>query len=206
MSTKSVKGAAIVTGAAQGIGKAIALRLAKDGYDVALNDVPGKEDSLRTLADEIASHGRKSTIIIADVTNEKSVVKMIKETVSELGILRVMVANAGIALTIGTEFIDTRLEDFEKVLKVNLIGASSINGKRGKHISQYIQNALFMDSQLRFVRQATRPRAKLTPCHTAAEMIKHGITVNAYAPGYIDTPMGKLSSNHLQPITNAPYS
>ncbi|GJJ09997.1 hypothetical protein Clacol_004223 [Clathrus columnatus] len=109
MSTHSAKGAAIVTGAAQGIGKAIAIRLAKDGYDVGLNDIPGKEDLLRALADGITSQGRRSIIITADVANEGSVVEMIKRTVSELGVLRVMVANAGISLTVGKEFIDSNV-------------------------------------------------------------------------------------------------
>ncbi|GJJ10000.1 hypothetical protein Clacol_004226 [Clathrus columnatus] len=207
MSINSVKGAAIVTGAAQGIGKAIAIRLAKDGYDMALNDVPGKEDLLHTLADEIISQGRKSTIIIADVTNEKSVVEMIKRTVSELGILRVMVANAGIALTIGTEFLDTRLEDFEKVLKVNLMGvflcyreaarqmvqqgtwgrASSVNGKRESH----------RDEHLIFFKEK-----KNNHYRAAAEMKKYGITVNAYAPGYIDTPMARQALSVNENLSN----
>lgn len=84
------KGAAIVTGAAQGLGKAIAIRLAKDGYNVALNDVQTKEGALQMAVKEIELIGRKSISIVADVTNEESVIEMVKRTVDELGSLRVV--------------------------------------------------------------------------------------------------------------------
>ncbi|GJJ10022.1 hypothetical protein Clacol_004248 [Clathrus columnatus] len=195
MSTDSVKGAAIITGAAQGVGKAIAIRLAKDGYDVALNDVPGKEDLLRTLADEIISQGRKFIIVIADVTDEGSVVQMIKKTVFELGILRVMVANAGISLTFGSGFIDSNVFCLTFVTLQALIMDPSTEAARqmiqqgtwGRIIGKPHLTSLSFRRNLR-----KSPGASSINGKRAAEMIKHGITVNAYAPGLIDTPMGKV--------------
>ena len=76
---------AIVTGAAQGIGKAIALRLASDGFDVGLNDVPSQRQKLETLAAEIKSLGRKTSVVVADVSVEADVEKMVNDVVSTLG-------------------------------------------------------------------------------------------------------------------------
>lgn len=88
--SSSSKGAAIVTGAARGIGKGIALRLANDGYDVALNDIAVREKELQALAKEIELLGRNYMIVLADVTDERSVIDMVRRTVTELGILRVV--------------------------------------------------------------------------------------------------------------------
>lgn len=89
------KGSAIITGAAQGIGRAIALRLADDGYDIAANDVPSKQDALNTLVEEIITKGRKAVAIQADVSCEEEVRGMVEQTVEKLGgldVVRVLLA------------------------------------------------------------------------------------------------------------------
>ncbi|KAF5349229.1 hypothetical protein D9756_009483 [Leucocoprinus leucothites] len=88
-------GAALVTGAARGIGRAITLRLAKDGYSVALCDI-GHRDQLASLRSEIAALGQNSFECMADVSKEADVRDAVNRTVTELGGLDVMVANAGI--------------------------------------------------------------------------------------------------------------
>jgi NAD(P)-dependent dehydrogenase (short-subunit alcohol dehydrogenase family) len=89
---------ALVTGAAQGIGKAISLRLAADGLDIALNDLPSKASQLQEVKELVEKAGRKATIAPGDVTNEDEVATMIAKCVEDLGSLDVFVANAGIVL------------------------------------------------------------------------------------------------------------
>ena len=81
---------AIVTGAAQGLGRGIALRLAQDGLDVALDDLPNKIDKLNALAKEIHDMGRKAIVLTESVTEEEAVQRMVEQTVEELGRLDVV--------------------------------------------------------------------------------------------------------------------
>ena len=80
---------ALVTGAAQGIGHAIALRLAKDGFNIAVNDIETSSSDLQQVQQEIEELGRKSIAVIADVSDSKSVEKMMQEAAQKLGSLDV---------------------------------------------------------------------------------------------------------------------
>ena len=86
----SSHGIAIVTGASQGIGRAIALRLADDGFDIAINDIPSKKDSLEGLAQEIATKGRRTCTVIGDVSVEADVQNIVAFTVDKLGEVNVV--------------------------------------------------------------------------------------------------------------------
>jgi len=81
----SSHGIAIVTGASQGIGRAIALRFADDGFDVAVNDLPSAKDSLEGLSQEIVAKGRGTCIVIGDVSVEADVQDIVAVTVEMLG-------------------------------------------------------------------------------------------------------------------------
>lgn len=96
---------AIVTGAAQGIGRGIALRLAQDGFKVTVNDIPAKEKELEDLAQVIKDGDGDSLVVTGDVSKEEDVERLVAETVAKLGSVDVMVANAGIAR--GGKFLES---------------------------------------------------------------------------------------------------
>ncbi|KAJ7766716.1 hypothetical protein B0H16DRAFT_1717060 [Mycena metata] len=196
-STQPTTRVALVTGAAQGIGRAIALRLAADGLDVAVDDLDDNVDSLKAVAQEIERLGRKAVVLTSDVTKEKEVEEMVEATVSALGRLDVMIANAGVASGVNS-VMDAKIEDWEKCWAVNIkgvlfsykyaarqmvkqgsggriIGASSVCGVQGfAGVGAYCVSKAA-------VRSLTQT--------TALELREHGITVNAYAPGVIESNM-----------------
>lgn len=87
-----VRGIALVTGSAQGLGRSIALRLARDGFDIALNDVSSKRDQLRAVADDIEKIGRRTLLVPADVTVDEQVKGIVQDIARELGGLDVVSA------------------------------------------------------------------------------------------------------------------
>ncbi|KAJ8594949.1 NAD(P)-binding protein [Rhizopogon salebrosus TDB-379] len=121
------KGVALVTGAAQGIGRTIAIRLARDGFDIALNDLPAKKAALEDFAAELqndqseGSYHPRTCVVPCDVTKEDEVKSMIDATVDMLGSLDVMVANAGIARL--ADILTETLEIWEHVMHVNATSA-----------------------------------------------------------------------------------
>lgn len=113
---------AIVTGSAQGIGAEIAIRLAKDGYDVVLADLEGSMGNLTKVAKqaEAGRPGAKTVCIACDVTSKADVDALVESTVAQLGRLDCMVANAGIA-PVGF-FLDITEDMFDKITAVNVKG------------------------------------------------------------------------------------
>ncbi|EIW76784.1 NAD(P)-binding protein [Coniophora puteana RWD-64-598 SS2] len=200
--SSSIDRIALVTGAAQGIGKSIALRLAADDLHVALADLPRAQEPLESVAKEIeATTGRRTHIVTGDVSNEEHVERMVRETVERLGGLDVMIANAGV-IRAGT-VTETTLENWTTDMNVNatgtflcfmhagrqmiaqgrggrMVAASSVAGKKGH------------PNQVAYCAAKFAVRA-ITQC-AAIELGQHGITVNAYAPGAIVTPMREPDS------------
>lgn len=111
---------ALVTGACRGIGKAIALRLARDGLDVAVNDVEANRDELESVAGEIRDAGRRSAAVTADVAVAREVESLVGQIAEELGSLDVMIANAGIAQV--APLLDLTAEEWDRVMAVNARG------------------------------------------------------------------------------------
>ena len=87
-STEATKRVAIITGAAEGIGRAIAQRLARDGFDLGLFDLPRAKDRLEGLAEELnKEHGTRVVCVFGDVSQEEDVKRLVEEVVQELGSL-----------------------------------------------------------------------------------------------------------------------
>ena len=111
---------AIVTGAARGIGRAIARRLAADGLDVAVCDLESMAEPLNTVAEEIRKADRNSIALSADVSDAIAVDAMVQRVVSELGHLDVMVANAGIVQVLS--LLDITSQDWDHMMAINARG------------------------------------------------------------------------------------
>ncbi|CAE6485922.1 unnamed protein product [Rhizoctonia solani] len=187
---------AIVTGASQGLGRAIALKLASDGNDVAVNDIKAKQNELENLVQEIKNSGRKAITIAGDVSKESEVQDMVAKTVDQLGSLDIMVANAGIDVV--ASILDLTDEGFDRTMNINCKGvlycyrAAAVQmikqGKGGRIIGA--SSVLGINAGKLNVSYSVSKFGVRAITQTAAlEWGQHNITVNAYAPGLIDTPM-----------------
>jgi len=196
--THSPTRVALVTGAAQGIGRGIALRLASDGFDVALNDIPAKLDALGDVVSEIEAlgDGRRAIVVTGDVSLEADVERAVEETVKQLGSLDVMVANAGVA-RVGS-ITEVSVEDFDLVVGVNFRGVllcykhaarQMIKQGRGGRIIGASSVAGLQAFPLAALYSGTKFAVRGLTQVTAMELAPHRITVNCYAPGLITSSM-----------------
>ena len=184
--------AALVTGAARGLGRAISLALAHAGADVAL----GLRDA-RTgneLAREIESMGRRALALQMDVTRLDEISRAVDETVAKFGRLDILVNNAGGGFSNLAE--DVPEKEFDATVALNLKGTFFASQAAGRvMIRQKRGRIINMSSQAGFVALPTESVycmtkagiAHLTKC-LAVEWGKHNITVNAVAPTFIFTP------------------
>ncbi|WP_182543369.1 acetoin reductase [Halosaccharopolyspora lacisalsi] len=188
--------AALVTGAARGIGRGIALRLAADGLDVAVNDVEANSGPLKEVAGEITATGRNSTAIVADVSDADAVRTMVERTTTDLGQLDVMIANAGIADV--KPLLETGPEDFDHLMSINLRGVylcytaaarQMIDQGTGGKIIGAASIVAHRPFPLLGTYSASKWGVRGLTQAAAMEWAQHGITVNAYCPGIVGTAM-----------------
>ncbi len=186
--------AALVTGGSRGIGRAIVIELAKAGADVAIN-YSGNESMAQEAAREVEALGRQSAVIQANVADSDSVAKMVKHVVDKFGRLDILINNAGIAKD--NLLMRMKEEDWDAVLNVNLKGVfnctKAVTRQMMKQRSGRIINISSVVGVLGNPGQANYAAAKagiigLTKSN-ARELAARGITVNAVAPGYIQTDM-----------------
>lgn len=185
---------AVVTGSGQGIGRAIALRLAKDGFNVALVDI--KSDKITAVAKEIAAIGRQATTITADVSQRDEVYAAIDKAEKDLGGFDVMVNNAGIAQV--NALADVTPEEVEKIFKINVQGALwGIQAAAKKFIARGQKGKIISASSIAGhegyamlgIYSATKFAVRALTQAAAKEYASKGITVNAYCPGVVGTDM-----------------
>ena len=154
MPISSINGkVALVTGAARGIGRAIALRLAADGADVAINDV--NAEGAEKVTEGVSALGRRSVAIAADVSDRDAVFGLVERAASELGSVNVFVNNAGIAQV--KLLLETTPEDLEALFRVNVFGV--VYGIQAAAEQMRRQGTGRDDHQRRADRRALRLRA-----------------------------------------------
>lgn len=194
--------AVVVTGAGRGIGAGIALRLARDGHDVAVNDLLA--DSARAVAEEVAGLGRRSVAIPGDVADRDACFAMIDQAAAALGRVDVMVANAGIAQV--KTLLEVTPEDLARIFSVNVYGVVyCLQAAAEQMIRQggggKIINAASIAAHSGFDYlghySATKFAVRAITQAAAKELAHHGITVNAYCPGIVGTDMWDLIDEHL---------
>ncbi len=184
---------ALVTGAAQGIGKAVALLLARHGADVVVSDV--NLEKAEETSREVQSLGRSAMAVKVDVSRPEDVEKMVQAVLDRFGKIDILVNNAGIA----RDKLILRLteDDWDAVLDVNLKGTFNCTKAVVKHMSRQrsgkIVSIASVVGEMGNAGQANYSASKAGVIGftktVAREFAQRGINVNAIAPGYIQTPM-----------------
>jgi meso-butanediol dehydrogenase / (S,S)-butanediol dehydrogenase / diacetyl reductase len=200
---------ALVTGAGQGIGRSIALRLAKDGADIAIADV--NEDKMKGVAAEVKKIGRKAATFKADVTNRDNVYAAVDHAERELGGFDIVVNNAGIAQV--QPLANVTPEEVDKILKVNVLGvlwgiqAAAKKFKDRKQKGKIISASSIAGHDgfpMLGVYSATKFAVRALTQVAAREFASDGITVNAYCPGIVGTDMWVEIDRRFSELTGAP--
>jgi glucose 1-dehydrogenase len=213
---------ALVTGANSGIGKAVALGLARSGADVVINYVVGPGDA-DAVAHEIEAMGRRAMVIQADVSKEEDVNAMFAKAIDHFGTLHVVVSNAG--LQRDSPYDEMTLEQWNTVIGVNLTGqflctraASREFKRRGvdERVSVAAGKILCMSSvhqEIPWAGHANYAASKggimMLMRSIAQELAPHRIRVNSIAPGAIRTPINtsawSTASAYEDLMTLVPY-
>ncbi|UCD18612.1 MAG: 3-oxoacyl-[acyl-carrier-protein] reductase, partial [Candidatus Zixiibacteriota bacterium] len=184
---------ALITGSARGIGKAIAERLAASGARVVISDILA--DAAGATAEELRGRGYEATAITADVSNKDDAVKLVEETIARYQSLDFVVNNAGI--TRDTLMVRMNEDDWDAVMNVNLKGAFLVSQAAARAMMKQragrIINISSVVGRMGNAGQTNYSASKAGLIgftkSAAKELASRGITVNAIAPGFIQTEM-----------------
>ncbi|MBN8210685.1 3-ketoacyl-ACP reductase [Bacillus sp. NTK071] len=207
---------ALITGAARGIGRAAAIALAKEGVNIGM--IARTEETLHNVAKEIEAEGVKASYAVADVSSNEEVTTAVARIKEELGETDILINNAGIAKFGG--FMDLDIEDWEKIIQVNLLGA------------YYVTRAVLPDmierksgDIINISSTAGQKGAPVTSAYSASkfgllglteslaqEVRKHDIRVSALTPSTVSTDLAVENNltdgtqdNMLQPEDMAEF-
>ena len=196
-----------VTGGSRGIGKEVALKFAKNGYDVVINYVSSKTD-VESLKSEFNKLGAKSVILKADVTDTKEIEKVVETAIKEFGKIDVLVNNAGI--TKDNLMIRMSEEDFSKVIEVNLKGTFIVTKIVAKYMMKQRKGSIINLSSVVGVAgnsgqcnySSTKAGIIGYTKSIAKELASRNIRSNAVAPGFIKTDMTDVLSENIKENIN----
>lgn len=194
--------AALVTGAGSGIGEAIAQRLAKDGYRVAVNDL--KLEAAERVASQLRDAGLVAEAFAADVSSEAEVARMAADVVARLGAPRVLVNNAGFIQQ--AFFTDLTAADFDRMFAVHVRGTFLCTKAclpamlaAGDGVVVNIASQLGQIGGVELVHYSAAKAAVIGMTKALArEISTKGVRVNAVAPGPINTPLVRALSQEWQ--------
>ena len=194
---------ALVTGAARGIGKQIAITLAKEGYNIALN-YRTNTDSIVELKNQIENFGVECLLVQGDVSVFEDTERIANETFEKFGRINVLVNNAGI--TKDMLLLRMKPEDFMNVIDVNLVGTYNMT----KNISGYMMKAregriINVSSVVGISGNAGQSNYSASKAgiigftkSLAKELASRNILVNAVAPGFIETDMTNVLKDEVK--------
>ena len=186
--------ATLVTGSSRGIGRAIALRFAADGYDVAVN-YHSSEDAAAAVAAEIRERGQEATVVGADVADADDAARLVEATVDAFGSVDHVVNNAGIDQHVYTENLEP--SDFDRVTDVNVNSAFNVTKAALPHLRESdddpsvtnISSILAYTGAAIECHYAASKGALLSLTKSHARDFAPEIRVNAVAPGHVETDM-----------------
>lgn len=191
---------AVVTGASRGIGKAIAVQLAKQSAHVAINDLPSMENEGQQVVAEIKEFGGEASFFALDVTNEQDWMNTFEQIEKKYGIVDIHVNNAGIMI-IEPDLEEVSLESWKKTLSVNLDGCflgtkyatrsmkQRLDSKESASIINISSIAGFTGNLSLYAYGASKGGVRLFTKAAALYCTKYNIRVNSIHPGGIMTPM-----------------
>jgi 3-oxoacyl-[acyl-carrier protein] reductase len=198
--------AALITGAASGIGAATARRFAEAGADVVAGWFPGDPHDVSATARAVEDAGRRCVVVEVDVSDTDSVERMVEASIAELGRLDVVVANAAIARDVPSAELDD--ERWNALLQTDLTGVFRTFRAAIPHLVEGGWGRLLATSSIAGAYQGWARHAHYTAAKAgivglvrtlAVEFGPHGITANAIAPGVIETPQSLDPVNSLGP-------
>ena len=194
---------AFITGSTRGIGKQIAITLAENGYDIAIN-YRKENDDLANTKNEIEKKSVKCLAVQGDVSNFEDCERFVKEIIEEYGKIDVLVNNAGI--TKDTLLMRMKREDFEDVIDVNLVGTFNVT----KNVINYMLKArsgriINISSVVGIAGNAGQTNYSASKAgiigftkSLAKEVASRGILANVVAPGFITTDMTAILKEDIK--------
>ena len=199
---------ALITGAARGIGKEVAKKFAKNGYDVVINYVSSKTDTEK-LKKEFEDLGVKVLLVKADVSNQEEAEDLVNQTINSFGKIDVLVNNAGI--TRDNLLMRMSEEDFDKVININLKGTFLVTKYAIKYMMKKRCGSIVnLASVVGVVGNAGQCNYSASKAgiigftkSIAKELASRNIRANAVAPGFIKTDMTEVLSDSVKENINS---